>query len=40
MSAPEDGYDSDVDERIAVEADELGGARVVRADRNDPQRHE
>ena len=29
-------YDGDVDERIAVEADGLGGARVVRADGNYP----
>ena len=29
-------YDGDVDERIVVEADGLGGARVVRADGNYP----
>lgn len=29
-------YDGDVDERIAAEADGLGGARVVRADGNYP----
>ena len=29
-------YDGDVDERIAVEADGLGGARVVRAGGNYP----
>ncbi len=29
-------YDGDVDERIAVEADGLGGARVVRAEGNYP----